>query len=240
MSSLVELQNLYWVSPVRAKRKSFVLGPISAQFDLSGSTAVVGSNGCGKTTLLRLLTQCYRPKSGSINWVHGVPRFGFLNPDGNLNEYLTVLDHCRHYQRISGHRSTIDWITRFNLTDHLKSLPQDLSFGQRQRVRLASVMCTNPEVLLLDEPATGLDINARMSLNDALTTLIEEGVAIVMATHEIDQMLACDNLILLNQGKLVYAGRLIDLDDDTLPVSRMLRSRMVTDLTTSTKVYSHA
>ena len=186
----------------------------------SGSvTALVGPNGAGKTTLLRCLAGLDRPLTGAIQ-VAGIDvledpraahaRMGYLSDFFGIYEALTVRQCLSH--AASGHgvpapalRTTVErTAARLNLEDRLHQRCSELSRGLRQRVAIGQAIVHTPEVLLLDEPAAGLDPEARHTLAGLFTQLCAEGMTLVVSSHilaELDEY--STHMLVLRGGRIV-------------------------------------
>lgn len=182
-------------------------------------TALVGPNGAGKTTLLRCIAGLERPMLGSIT-VAGIdvleaPReshrkMGYLSDFFGLYETLSVrrnLHYAAAGQRIAA--PAIDarvklTAERLGLTDRLDVKTTALSRGQRQRVAIGQALVHQPEVLILDEPASGLDPEARHHLAQLFLTLQREGMTLIVSSHilaELDEY--CSHMLVMQQGRII-------------------------------------
>jgi len=193
-------------------------------------TALVGPNGAGKSTLLRLMSGREEADSGEIFYdgislnedMHGIcSRIGLM-PD-SLPESWTwkVADYLDYFARCQGltgqkRHDNIAAIVEFIHIGELQNrMLSALSKGQKQRVSLARVLLGEPEILLLDEPAAGLDPGARVELREDIAKLSKMGKTIVISSHilaELDDI--CDDALILDKGCLCYCGpiRTMELD----------------------------
>ncbi|MDI3339583.1 MAG: ABC transporter ATP-binding protein [Sphaerobacter sp.] len=196
-----------------------VLRDVSVSFHEGTVTALMGRNGAGKTTLLKQLNGLLRPTAGRVRLrgqdIAGRPTqelartVAYLpqNPSAILcNE--TVADEVRFTLRALGRRGEITPTLELAGVAHLAARnPRDLSTGERQRVALAAVLAGQPAVLLLDEPTRGLDGEARQRLTTLLRRLADDGVCVIMATHDVDLVAHCaDRVLLLGDGQIVADG----------------------------------
>ena len=181
--------------------------------------ALLGPNGAGKTTLIRIILGLLRAETGTIRLFGQeltaqsrsdlLLRIGVQN-DGNLYENLTIEDNLALWGQIYGlDQATIkrrldELKQKFHLEAYSNMPVGSLSKGNRQKVMLARAMFHNPEVLILDEPTTGLDPQARRNLWELIKTIRDEGMTIVLTTHYMDEAeLLCDRLAIMDNGKII-------------------------------------
>ncbi|MBL8706583.1 MAG: ABC transporter ATP-binding protein [Rhodospirillales bacterium] len=182
-------------------------------------TALVGPNGAGKTTLLRCLAALDTPHEGRI-LIEGVDIFdeprrahrfiGYLPDFYGLYDTLTVrqcLTYAAGSQGVANAaiRGAVDQAAgRFRITELLDRRASDLSRGQRQRLAIAQATVHGPRLLLLDEPAAGLDPEARNDLSQTLLALARDGVTIIVSSHILTELEDyCTDLLILSRGRLV-------------------------------------
>lgn len=194
------------------------LDQISLQVQTNEWFGLLGPNGSGKTTLFRILTTLLRPSAGRVRvfdcdvvdqsaLVRAHLGVVFQNP--SLDVQLTAQENLHHHGRLYGlARGTLkqridEGLARFGLTDRRHERISQFSGGMRRRLELAKAMLHRPNLLLLDEPATGLDPGARRELWRDLEALRQQGVAIIMTTHLMEAADRCDRLAILSQGELV-------------------------------------
>jgi ABC-2 type transport system ATP-binding protein len=174
---------------------------------------LLGPNGGGKTTLFRVLSTLMKPTEGRV-LMDGAPinrrRIGVVFQSPSLDKKLNVEENLWHQGHLYGLRGTelqsriVDLLARFGVADRATELVEKLSGGLRRRVELAKGLLHKPELLLLDEPSTGLDPRVRRELGDYLEELRnKDGVTIVLTTHIMEEADRCDRLAILDRGKLV-------------------------------------
>jgi ABC-2 type transport system ATP-binding protein len=185
--------------------------------------AVLGPNGGGKTTLFRIAATLLRPTSGTVR-VFGDDvrrasdrvrrRLGVVFQSPALDPRLTARENLIHHGRLYGLRGTdlsrrvADALARLAVADRGDDEVRTLSGGLQRRVELAKCLLQAPDLLLLDEPTTGLDPGARRELWDHLLRLREQdGTTVVMTTHLMDEAGRADRVGIVHQGKLVAMGR---------------------------------
>jgi ABC-2 type transport system ATP-binding protein len=180
---------------------------------------LLGPNGGGKTTLFRILSTLVAPREGSVR-MFGIDllrgqaeirrRIGVVFQAPSLDRKLTVMENLRHQGHLYNLRgqelqSRMDeLLARFGMADRKADLVETLSGGQRRRVELAKGLLHKPQVLLLDEPSTGLDPRVRRELTDYLEQLRDQdGMTILLTTHLMEEADRCDRIALLDRGNLV-------------------------------------
>ena len=203
------------------------LRDVTLQVAEGGLYGLLGPNGSGKTTLFRILSTLMPPSEGTAS-VFGLDttqapeavrrRLGVVFQDAALDEALTVRENLRFQAALYGLEGTeradrIDeLLARLDVTDRVDDSVADLSGGLRRRVDLARGLLHRPDLLLLDEPTTGLDPAARRAFWTAIDRLRDaEGTTLLLATHLMDEAERCDHVGILSDGRLVANGTPADL-----------------------------
>ncbi|WP_455212479.1 sulfate/molybdate ABC transporter ATP-binding protein [Kaarinaea lacus] len=206
----------YLTLNIKLSRKSFDLD-VTLDLPEQGITALLGPSGSGKSTILRILAGLERPQYGRIIngmdvWFDSrqralVPpqkrKVGVVFQDYALFTHLTVEQNIAY--GISGHtvkEKVNHWLERLHIEEYRNRYPHQLSGGQRQRVALARAMVTEPDLLLLDEPFSALDVNLRQHLRDELRSVINETrCPVIMVTHDLsDARYLADRVAILVNG----------------------------------------
>ncbi len=182
---------------------------------------LMGSNGTGKTTLLKQINSLLKPDRGQITVLGQDSRslsvedlacdIGYLSQ--NPSDYLFLatvqeeLSFTLHNLGLSDDGISHDILERLHLSQYAAANPRDLSTGQRQRVALASVLVSRPQLLLLDEPTRGLDYVLKRELGNILKELQAEGTAILVVTHDVEFAAEfADEIALMDQGSIIARG----------------------------------
>jgi ABC-2 type transport system ATP-binding protein len=174
---------------------------------------LLGPNGGGKTTLFRILSTLMTPTEGRV-LMDGGPidrhRIGVVFQSPSLDKKLTVRENLVHQGHLYGLRGPVlgsrigELLARFGLADRANDFVEKLSGGLRRRVELAKGLLHQPELLLLDEPSTGLDPLARRELGDYLEELRKkDGMTALLTTHIMEEADRCDRLAIIDRGRLV-------------------------------------
>lgn len=211
-----------------------VLHHINFNFEEGEIVALVGPNGSGKTTLMRTICGFLTPLSGKV-WVNGIdvvenPRdahsqLGYLSDFFGLYDDLSVFQSLQFtaYSRIQNQidiPKRIDQvIEQLNITDFADKKVGALSRGMRQRVGIAQAIIHQPKVLLLDEPASGLDPEARYDLSKLLLKLRDEGMTMMVSSHILAELEDySSSMLVLKSGRIVEQRKLTANQEDWLPM----------------------
>jgi ABC-2 type transport system ATP-binding protein len=209
---------------VRGVRKTF--GDVRAVDGVSFAvrrgtiTGLLGRNGAGKTTTIRMITGIFLPDEGEISWMGGAAsgstfrdRIGYLPEERGLYKQMKIVDLLLFLAEIKGCpgsviRPKIDrWLERFELTDKRNAKVEELSKGNQQKVQLIATLLHDPDLIILDEPQSGLDPVNMILVRELLHELRQEGKTILLSTHmmgEAERM--ADEIVLIHRGKVVLEG----------------------------------
>ena len=223
---MIEVRDLYKSFGHRA-----ALAGVSLSAEAGERVTLVGSNGAGKTTLLRILATLARPTSGQVR-IAGLDagkagedvrrRIGFLSHRtllyGDLTAEQNLHFYARMYDLADGPARIAELLERVGLTERRHDLVRTFSRGMQQRLSVARAVLHRPQVLLLDEPYTGLDPNAVQILTELVTDLAGVGCAVLMTTHNLERGLAAGGRVLvLTQGRNIYDEERDAIDPVTFP-----------------------
>ncbi|MES9991194.1 MAG: ABC transporter ATP-binding protein [Candidatus Thiodiazotropha sp.] len=184
---------------------------------------MLGANGAGKTTILRICYGFLQPDAGEIR-IAGIDRLndpdranrliGVCTQDDTFDTDFSVRENLLGFGNYFRPRPSDieqrveELLQRFDLARHAEAKPETLSGGYKRRLMVARALVHQPKVLFLDEPTTGLDPQARMSVWELVDDLRQEGLGIVLTTHYMDEAeRLSDNLLVLKEGKVITSGR---------------------------------
>ena len=190
------------------------------------SVAVIGSSGSGKSTVLRCINRLIEPTEGAIELrgeqintpsanVNEVrSRIGMVFQSFELFSHLKVLDnvtlglrHVRGMSKSEAEEVALDVLERVDMLERIEAYPGNLSGGQKQRVAIARALAMKPEVILFDEPTSALDPELIGSVLQTIRGLADEGMTMVIVTHEINFARdVADRIVYLDQGKVAEEG----------------------------------
>jgi ABC-2 type transport system ATP-binding protein len=186
----------------------------------------VGPTGAGKTTTMRIVLGVLEPDRGDVYW-RGEPvdfetrsRFGYMPEERGLYPKMRVRDQLVYLARLHGvepsgaRRSADRWIEQLGLTERAGDRVEQLSLGNQQRVQLAAALVHDPELLVLDEPFSGLDPVGVDVLSDVLGEYAAGGVPVVFSSHQLELVeRLCEAVAIIKDGRLVASGRVEELRD---------------------------
>jgi ABC-2 type transport system ATP-binding protein len=184
----------------------------------------VGSNGAGKTTTMRIALGLVRADAGEVRW-KGRPldadarrRVGYMPEERGLYPKMKVGEQVTYFARLHGlgaaeaAKASAEWVDRLGLGERRGDPVEKLSLGNQQRVQLAAALVSRPEVLILDEPFSGLDPIGVDSLAEALLDQCRRGVPVVFSSHQLELVeRLCDSVGILARGRMVATGPVEEL-----------------------------
>lgn len=179
----------------------------------------LGPNGAGKTTTLRMIVDIYAPDSGTIRVFGEAPseearrRVGYLPEERGIYQQMKLVDELRFFAELRGigaaeaQKRIDEWVARLELTPHRDKRVADLSKGTQQKVQFIVSVIHDPELMILDEPFSGLDPVSVETMKAAIAELRRRGKTIIFSTHQMEQVeQLCDELCLIDRGRAVLSG----------------------------------
>ena len=185
---------------------------------------LLGPNGAGKTTLIRMITRILYPDSGNI-FFNGeqlidkhTENIGYMPEERGLYKKMKVGEHLIYLGRLKGLSQTDAkenvnrWLQKFEIENWLNKNIEELSKGMSQKIQFIATVLHNPDLLILDEPFSGLDpINSKL-IEEEIRTMSEQGKTIIFSTHRMEQVEEiCDEIVLVNKGKKILEGGVKEL-----------------------------
>ena len=216
MDAAVSLRNL-----VKTFAKHRAVDGISLEIPRGIIFGLIGPNGAGKTTTIRMILDIFRPDSGEVR-VLGLPageqvkdKVGYLPEERGLYRKTKVLEMLEYQGSLRGaspaaaRREAAGWLDRLELGEWKTRKVEDLSKGMQQKVQFIGAVMGKPELLILDEPFSGLDPVNQNILKELMLELNRQGNTIIFSTHQMETAeKLCRELALINQGKIVLSGSL--------------------------------
>ena len=184
----------------------------------------LGPNGAGKTTTMRCIFGLATPDSGTTRWdgaaidANTRLRFGYMPEQRGLYPRMRVAEQLSYFgqhhglSRSDARRKSGEWLERLGLGDRAKSKLEDLSHGNQQRVQLATALVHDPELLVLDEPFSGLDPIGIATMAEVLRERARAGVGVVFSSHQLDLVEeVCEDVVIISRGRVVAEGAIEEL-----------------------------
>ena len=183
---------------------------------------ILGPNGAGKTTIIRMIMGIMAPDSGTIEFgfgdgVKGVPktRVGYLPEERGLYKDVRVIDILIYLAGLKGvepktaRDKSMEWLEKFDLLDNARSKVEELSKGMAQKVQLIASVLHEPDLVVLDEPLSGLDPVSQDLMRTEITGLAERGASVLLSSHQMNLLEeTCDRIMLMHRGEQVVYGPL--------------------------------
>lgn len=205
-------------------------GPVVALDDVSFVVepgrifGLLGANGAGKTTSMRIVLDILRPDSGSVTWQGQgnaeLPRdtWGYLPEERGLYLRMKVIDVLRFFAALYGVREADatriveEWLERFRIPDYRDRKVEELSKGNQQKIQFIAAILHDPDVLIMDEPFSGLDpVNVGL-LKEAFLEMRDRGKTLIFSTHQMEQVEEmCEAIAIIDRGRVVVSGALRDV-----------------------------
>jgi ABC-2 type transport system ATP-binding protein len=185
---------------------------------------LLGANGAGKTTSMRIVLDILRPDSGSVTWQGhpnvGLPRdtWGYLPEERGLYLRMRVIDVLRFFAALYGvstadaTREVGDWLERFRIPDYRDRKVEELSKGNQQKIQFIAAILHDPDVLIMDEPFSGLDpVNVQL-LKEAFLEMRGRGKTLIFSTHQMETVEElCESIAIIDRGRVVVSGSVRDV-----------------------------
>jgi ABC-2 type transport system ATP-binding protein len=212
-------------------RKSFgkVQAVKNASFEVFGGEVfgLLGPNGAGKTTTIRMMMDIFRPDSGQVEIFGGkmddakkrrigyMPEERGLYKDLKLEQTLIFLATLKGMDEKGARRQLEGWLKRLDLWEHRNKKVQELSKGMQQKAQLIATLVHEPDLIVIDEPFSGLDpVNTRL-VKEIIEEMRQAGKSIIMSTHQMHQVEAlCNRIVLIHQGESVLYGQVNKIKRD--------------------------
>lgn len=215
---------------VREIRKSFgdkeVLHGINFAVESGKALGLLGRNGAGKTTTIRILMDVFHANSGEIlldgkpfvpkdNSIGYLPEERGLYPKRTVMEQMVFLAKLRGMKAAKAKENAMKWLKRLEVDEYANRKLETLSKGNQQKVQLAATLVCDPEIVILDEPFSGLDPVNSQILKDVVNELIAVGKIVIFSSHQMSYVEEfCDNIAIINQGEVVLEGELKEIKKD--------------------------
>ena len=241
MEVLVELDNVS-----KSYEEKAAVRDLSLKIEAGSMFGLLGPNGAGKTSTIRMMIGITMPDSGKVS-LFGKPfgngalkRVGYLPEERGLYKKMKVIDQLVFLAELRGlgaleaKRRARLWCEKLQLADSMEKRTEELSKGMQQKVQFISTLLHDPELIIMDEPFSGLDPVNAVLLQDTLLELTKHGNAVLFSTHRMDQVeKLCDSICLINRGQAVLAGGMREVK------SRYERNRVIIQYEGSDEFLQH-
>lgn len=198
---------------------------ISFEINKPGVFGLLGTNGAGKSTTIRMILGILKKDTGTINWngkevERKYVNFGYLPeergiyPKIKISEQLMYLAKLKGMKKKEAEESMNFWLKRLEVEEYKNLTAEKLSKGNQQKIQFITAVIHNPELLVIDEPFSGLDpINTEL-LKSAILELVEKGTYIIMSSHQMASIEEfCTDILILNRGKTILQGNLKEIKE---------------------------
>ncbi|HUB19924.1 MAG TPA: ATP-binding cassette domain-containing protein [Acidobacteriaceae bacterium] len=241
MESLVELDHVS-----KSYEEKAAVRDLSLKIEAGSMFGLLGPNGAGKTSTIRMMIGITMPDSGKVS-LFGKPfgntalrRVGYLPEERGLYKKMKVIDQLMFLAELRGlgaleaKRRAQQWCEKLQIADSIDKRTEELSKGMQQKIQFISTLLHDPELIIMDEPFSGLDpVNAAL-LQDTLLELRKNGNAVLFSTHRMDQVeKLCDSICLINRGEAVLSGGMREVK------SRYERNRVIVHFAGSEEFLQH-
>jgi ABC-2 type transport system ATP-binding protein len=217
----IEVRNLIKILPTGFMGQTQVLHEVGFNVPQGQACGFVGNNGAGKTTTLKCLLEFLNPTAGEIRFfgdplsVQNRIRIGYLPERPYLYEFMSALEFLRFhwnltFPSLSGFHERAEKVLKLvGLFEAKDKVMRKYSKGMLQRAGLAQALIHNPELLILDEPMSGLDPDGRLLVKSILRELKEQGKTLFFSSHLLEDVEElCENLVVIHHGSILYNGQL--------------------------------
>ena len=211
-------------------RKSFgekeILHGVSFSVESGKALGLLGRNGAGKTTTIRILMDVFHANEGEIlldgkkfnprkHQIGYLPEERGLYPKRLVREQMVYLAMLRGVSKAQAVKNTKKWLERLGVEEYSNRLLETLSKGNQQKVQLASTLVCDPDIVILDEPFSGLDPVNSQILQDVVKELIASGKIVIFSSHQMSYVEEfCEDIVIINQGEVVLEGNLHEIKVD--------------------------
>ena len=205
--------------------KKLAVDNISFEMNKPGVFGLLGTNGAGKSTTIRMILGILKKDSGKITWnekevERKYVNFGYLPEERGIYPKIKICDQLMYLAKLKGMKKKDAedamnfWLKRLEVEEYRNLTAEKLSKGNQQKIQFITAVLHNPELLVIDEPFSGLDpINTEL-LKSAILELVEKGTYIIMSSHQMASIEEfCTDILILNRGKTILQGNLKEIKE---------------------------
>lgn len=208
-------------------KKSFdgneILHGVNFEVESGRALGLLGRNGAGKTTTIRIIMDVFHADSGEVlmdgekfnftsDQIGYLPEERGLYPKRIIKEQMIYLAMLRGLTKKQAIQNTEKWLARLQVSEYINRKLDTLSKGNQQKVQLAATLVADPEIVILDEPFSGLDPVNSQILKDVIRELIEDGKIVIFSSHQMSYVEEfCEDIVIINHGEVVLSGNLDEI-----------------------------
>jgi ABC-2 type transport system ATP-binding protein len=224
MNAVIQVSNLS-----KKYGRNTVIKAISFNVGAGEIFALLGANGAGKTTTLECMEGIRKYDGGSI---HVSGKMGVQLQSSSLPAGIKGMEAMRLFSKWSKVDVSPSLISAFGIDELRNKQYKDMSTGQKRRLHLALAHIGNPDIIFLDEPTAGLDVEGRVSFHDEIRKLKKQGKTIVMASHDMAEVESlCDRIVILKDGEIAFNGTASDLTKQNVQEEKSTLEQRFMDIT---------
>ncbi len=209
-----------------------VVDNITLKLDKPGIFGLLGTNGAGKTTTIRMILGILKKDSGTITWNGEVVdrkkvNFGYLPEERGIYPKVKIMDQLLYFAALKGvkkeeaKKAIYKWARELKVEEYLEMTAEKLSKGNQQKIQFMTAILHDPELVILDEPFSGLDPVNTEILKNIIINLVKKGKYVIMSAHQMATIEEfCSDILILNKGKTILQGNLKAIKN-TYPANRL-------------------
>ena len=209
-----------------------VVDNVSLKLEKPGVYGLLGTNGAGKTTTIRMILGILKKDEGEISWngnkvTRDTVNFGYLPEERGIYQKIIILDQLIYFAKLKGMDAKIaekeirQLAKKLNIEEYLTKTAEKLSKGNQQKIQFMTAIIHNPELVVLDEPFSGLDPVNTEIIKNIIIDLVKNGKYVIMSAHQMATIEEfCSEILILDKGKTVLQGNLKEIRE-SYPVNRL-------------------
>jgi ABC-2 type transport system ATP-binding protein len=205
--------------------ENIAVNDVSLKVNKGEVLGLLGRNGAGKTTTIKMILNLLKTDKGEILWngmpIHtNRPKIGYLPEERGLYGKTTIANQLRYFAELEGlsskeaNKSIDKWLDRLGIPEYKNKKAEELSKGNQQKIQLVAALIHNPELIILDEPFSGLDPVNTSTLSEVIEEQISQGKTVILSSHRMETIESfCKKICLLNKGEVILYGDLDTIKD---------------------------
>lgn len=220
-----------------------VLKGVSFNVKSGSALGLLGRNGAGKTTTIRIIMQLFNPNSGMV-LLDGMPldiskiKIGYMPEERGLYAKKKIMEQLLYFAALKGiskstaKKNAMELLEKTGMTEYANAKLDTLSKGNQQKIQLVATLICDPEIVVLDEPFSGLDPVNAIILKDIVKEQISKGKIVIFSSHQMNYVEEfCNDIVILNQGKIAVSGKIKDIKKNTKHDKIIVRTDFLQEVT---------